>query len=214
MRGVTIHLDEVVEERERERRRARKVFAAAMVVALLGIAAALREPPTKTITIIKTDTVWREVECVVTTTQTERVVVPPIVIVRHHPVSAPPEVVDASTRHLCLTPKRLDFTAGIGTSDRITVSNPSQAAIAITGVTKSSDRAKSGFVVDESDCVGRMLQPGQRCVIYVNLRKRIGGETLTIAVAHDFDAEGDTMTVEAREVATAAASPATPAAVR
>ena len=48
MRGATLYLNEMLEEREREqRRRARKAVGGAIAIAALGIDAAMHETPPK-----------------------------------------------------------------------------------------------------------------------------------------------------------------------
>ncbi len=223
MRGATLYLNEMLEEREREqRRRARKAFGGAIVVAALGIAAAMREappreaPPPK----IVDRPVPFEVECTLTRRETieQRVIVPappppaiePLTLGRHYSVLVADETVDPRARHLCLTPKNLDFSHGMGTSDRVVVSNPSGAPITIAKVSVDSDRAISGFVVTSKECDGRTLLPKERCTIYVTLCERIG-ETIKLLIAHDAEKDPEAMTIEARETPTAAASPAKPA---
>src|SRR5947209_7293073 len=68
MRGATLYLNDMLEEREREqRRRTRKAFAGAIVVALLGLAAAMRPVPPPQVIVKWKD---REIERVVTQIET------------------------------------------------------------------------------------------------------------------------------------------------
>ena len=58
--------------------------------------------------------------------------------------------------------------------------------------------AESGFNIDASDCRDRLLREGERCVIHIALKQRIG-ETVTLTVATDAGGEPERMTVIALE---------------
>ena len=213
MRGATLYLNEMLEEREREqRRRARKAFGGAIAVAVLSLAAAMREVPPKIVfqKIFVRVQVPVPVDRVVTRTETveKRVIV--------H-VAAPPEierlplrrhsldlVAQAEpTRHLCVTPKRINFCGTV--SGRVIVSNVGGAPIRITQVAATPER--SGFVVNADDCEGRELGAGERCTISVTVRAA-RGETMYLLIANDAGDPADVIRIESP---TAAASPARPA---
>src|SRR6266498_3198668 len=111
MRGATLYLNEMLEEREREqRRRSRKAFGGAIVVALLGLAAAMREGPPKI--VIQKIFVRVPFDRIVTHTETveKRVIVQTAAprMFKLLPLTWPPLTVEvAPTRHLCVTPKRI-----------------------------------------------------------------------------------------------------------
>ena len=107
------------------------------------------------------------------------------------------------TRHLCVTPKRINFYGTL--SDRVIVSNVGGAPIRITQVGPMPER--SGFVVNANDCEGRELGAGERCTISVTLREA-RGETMYLVIANDAGDPPDAIRVESP---TAAASPARPA---
>jgi hypothetical protein len=208
MRGATLYLNEMLEEREREqRRRARKAFGGAIVVAVLGIAAAMREPPPKV--VIQKIFVRVPVDRVVTRTETveKRVIVHTAAprTFKLLPLKWPSLAVEvAPTRHLCVTPKWIGF--GLNTtSDRVTVSNVGGIPIRITKIGTIPER--SGFVVNADDCKGKALGAGERCTISVTLREA-RGETMYLLIANDTGEPADTIRVESP---TAAASPARPA---
>src|SRR4051794_15975763 len=115
MRGATLYLNDLLDERERQqRRRGRKAFAGAVAIALLGFGAAAVRGSKATPPIVVTTTVDRigEVECSVMqrVEKEKRVIVvapepPPIPLLPSRGrqldlLSAPP------TRHLCVTPRR------------------------------------------------------------------------------------------------------------
>jgi hypothetical protein len=193
MPKITAFLNDVAEERER---RARRVAAAAIIFALLALAAAMRpdpKPVTRREIITVTNTVIKEV------TKTEyrdriRTIVTAVVPAGRD--LQMPESIDPQTRHLCLSPRWVNFVTG--TEQRVTVSNPSPGEIGITRIKFFSDRAKSGFDVDASECRDRILREGEQCTIAITLRQRIG-ETMTLLVAHDANREPELMTVEALE---------------
>src|ERR1043165_5879998 len=130
MRGATLHLNDMLEDREREqRRRARKAFAGAVLVALLGIAAAMREPPAAPPPSTKIEVRERvvEVECAMTQTVPVAVIVRtpvpgPVKLRQYEWPSEPLPPLERPTRHLCVTPRRINF-GGATTTDRVTVAN-------------------------------------------------------------------------------------------
>jgi hypothetical protein len=211
MRGATLHLNDMLEDREREqRRRARKAFAGAVLVALLGIAAAMREPPVKVIheRVVKTV----EVECSVT--QTAAVEKPVIVRtpipghVKLLPVkwpNNPPPPWEWPARHLCVTPKSINF-GGSSISDWVTVSNVGDVPICITQIRPVQAR---GFLVDVHDCANRTLDAGERCTIFIGVRDA-GGEVMNLEIRNSLG-ELDTVRVEAPPANDSTASPASPA---
>jgi len=211
MRGATLYLNDMLEDREREqRRRARKAFAGAVLVALLGIAAAMHEPPAKVIhdRVVKTV----EVECSVT--QTEAVEKPVIVRapvpghVKLLPVDwvVPITPLEPSPRHLCVTPKSINF-GGATTSDRVTVSNAGAVPIRITQIRPV--QARNGFIVYVHDCEGRTLDAGERCTIYIGAPEA-RGEVMYLEIRNSLG-DLDSVRVESPPANGPTASPASPA---
>src|ERR1043165_1851901 len=210
MRGATLHLNDMLEDREREqRRRARKAFAGAVLVALLGIAAAMREPPGKVIheRVVKTV----EVECSVTqTAAVEKPVIVRTPIPGHvkllpvdwDPPIPPPE---PSPRHLCVTPKSINF-SGATISDWVTVSNAGDVPICITSIRPVQAR---GFLMDVHDCANRTLDAGERCTIFIGVRDA-RAEVMHLEIRNSLG-ELDTVRVEAPPANGPTASPASPA---
>jgi hypothetical protein len=236
MRGVTIYLDEALEERERQqRRRSRKLLGGAIAIALLGVGAAMREPqapepkvvvvpgPVERIYIDRPVLLPRLTRFVTVTPAVTPAGTPAV----PHSGGRAPGAVDADVPllslgrhwsdlaapgepvpHLCVTPKTIRF-HGATKSDRVTVSNPGTVAIGITQVAAVSGRSATGFVVDASDCAGRTLQAGERCTIVVTLREA-SGETMHLLIANDVSDQADTIKVES-PTAGRTASPASPA---
>jgi|GEM_PF-4407218 len=212
MRGATLHLNDMLEDREREqRRRARKAFAGAVLVALLGIAAAMREPPAaKVIHERVVQTV--EVECSVT--QTAAVEKPLIVRtpvpghVKLLPVDWDPPITlpEPSPRHLCVTPKSINF-GGATTSDRVTVSNAGAVPIRITQIRPV--QARNGFIVYVHDCEGRTLDAGERCTIYIGAPEA-RGEVMYLEIRNSLG-DLDSVRVESPPANGPTAFPASPA---
>jgi hypothetical protein len=210
MRGATLYLNEMLEEREREqRRRSRKAFGGAIVVALLGLAAAMREGPPKI--VVQKIFVRVPVDRIVTRTETveKRVIVhaaaPPeieLLPLRRHTIDLVGEA--TATRHLCVTPKRINF-CGATVNDRVIVSNVGGAPIRITRIGTIPQR--SGFVVNADECEGKELGAGERCEISVTLREA-RGETMYLVIANDAGDPPDAIRVETPP---ATASPARPA---
>jgi hypothetical protein len=214
MRGATLYINDMLEEREREqRRRTRKAFAGAIAIALLGLGAAMRQPKAPPPTVVKT-TVDRpvpvEIECsVMRAVEVEKE--KPVSVQAATPPSIPLlplrghgiELVDptaAPTRHLCVTPKRLLRFSGYA-SDHVTVSNIGETSIRITQIETIPKR--SSFFVNASDCDNRTLQARDRCTIVIALLEPYG-ETMDLRIANDAGEE-ETIRVVAP---TAAASPA------
>jgi len=200
MRGITLYLNDVIDEREREKRRSRAIGILAIAAALFGIGSALYEPPPAVIekVIVKTVTVTRIVPVEHTTFVpiTVAVATPSLLpTARNFSDLRPPEIVDPLTRHLCLNPQRLNFTSD--DTQNVMVSNPSSAEIGITYIWMS-DRKKSGFEFNDDECRDRVLRGGERCVIKVTLREKIAGTT-QLLVASDGSDHAERMTIRAAE---------------
>jgi hypothetical protein len=192
MRGATLYLNDMLEEREREqRRRARRAFAGSALVALLGFAMALRKPPTPDPKVVFRDRTV-EVECSVTQPATPATPPKPTIlrqsVVRFiDPLPPGPNrnigLLDAQqAHHLCVTPRRLGL-GGASGSDTVTISNVGERPISITQIGTISNRDASGFVVDAHRCSDRQLQPGERCTISVGLREA-KRETMYLLIAN------------------------------
>ncbi|HEY4642262.1 MAG TPA: hypothetical protein VII75_13030 [Thermoanaerobaculia bacterium] len=196
MRKITAFLNELSDEHER---RSRRMLAAALALALLGIAAGLRPPEvvTKTVTETKTIIEYQYRTQYVYGGESHRpAAAPPLAFPAGRELPKPFENVDPLTKHLCITPRWVNFTS-IG-DQKVTVSNPSPGEIGITRIKFFSDRATSGFVVDSRDCLDRVLREGEPCTIRITLKRRIG-ETMTLLIAHDAGSEPELMTAMALE---------------
>ena len=207
MRRATLYLDEFLEERDREqRKKSRRLIAAALLLALLGMGAAMRKADVITVerkvvqTVYQDRVVYRDV----TVVERSQPIRPPIAdatpsalpLARDFAALVPPEIVDPKTRHLCITPRWINFQSE--GEETLTVSNPSAGEIAVTNIAFCSDRAKSGFEVRTDECRDRILRPGERCTIKVALRERIG-ETMSLLVATDAADQPEMMTAQAAE---------------
>jgi hypothetical protein len=186
MRGITLYLEELVEERERVRRR-RALYA---VAAALLLVAALPQPPkpqtriivqripvrsgvVETLRFVEKPPVYRTID--------RRESAAPLFTYRHFGELQGPGI---ATRHLCVTPQSVV----VETSDHITVSNLGTDTLTI----KRIDVNGIGIVIDARDCENRMLQSGDRCIIDVAALPQANART-TIAVHSD---QGETERVE------------------
>jgi len=202
MRRITALLDDVVEERNR---RARKAAAAGLVLAALALASAMRPAPKPEIvyvdrTIVQVRTEYRDRTTYVYAGVGRRPGrpataggTPALHVERNFAEINPPSLLE---RHLCLSPRSI---IGMrGDTATITVSNPSPGEIGITGIRALSNRQLSGFDFDAGDCRDRVLREGERCVVNICVKRRIG-ETLTLLVDDDASNTPESMTVEALE---------------
>jgi hypothetical protein len=105
-----------------------------------------------------------------------------------------PEIVGSQTRHLCISPRKLDFT-NVDLQE-ITVSNPSAGEIGITGIGIVRNRDDSAFHVDTSACRDRILRPGERCSITIACMRHLP-ESMELLVSNDAGSVPESMTVEA-----------------
>src|SRR3954469_1255915 len=196
MRKITAFLNELSDEHER---RSRRMLAAALALALLGIAAGLRPPEvvTKTVTETKTIIEYRYRTQYVYGGESHRpAAAAPLALPAGRELPKPFESVDPLTKHLCITPRWASFTGN--SAQNVTVSNPSPGEIGITRIKFFSDRATSGFAVDSRNCLDRVLREGEQCTIRITLKRRIG-ETMTLLIAHDASSEPELMTAMALE---------------
>jgi hypothetical protein len=108
-----------------------------------------------------------------------------------------PEV--PALRHVCVSPKWLNFPGDRAKEERLTISNVGTGPVTITGVAMLSDRALTGFSIDSQECNNRTLHPGEHCKVAVSLRKRIG-ETMKLTILNDLN-EPESVTVTATEKA-------------
>jgi hypothetical protein len=190
MRGITLHLEELIEERERERerRRAPKAMALAMLMALAGFLAGRDttprpEPAPELRVVVKAaGLAWPAFE--------------PVAIERtKRPAAAPRPAGErtdllTATRgltqlfgpdaaalppHLCVSPKAVLFPRGGRQAvERVTISNPGASGVLITGIALRGDGARSAVTVETGGCAQTILSPGEHCTLTVTLRERTG----------------------------------------
>lgn len=192
MRGITLHLEELIEERERERerRRAPKAMALAMLMALAGFLAGRDtapppEPAPELRVVVKAaGLTWPAFEPMAIERQERTRQAPPPEAERTGLLTSTrglgqliePDARIALPPHLCVSPKVVLFPRGATQGvERVTISNPGASAVLITGIALRGDRARSGVVVETGRCAQAILWPGQHCTLTVTLRERTGG---------------------------------------
>lgn len=183
---VRIHLNEL-EERDRKRRRRARALGAVAIISLLFMAT--RQPEPKIVKQIVVQEVRVPVDRIVTQTITQTVekrVLVPVAEPRQFKLLpfAYPDVAGVDTprptRHLCVSPKQLNFCATA--TDQVTVSNAGDTPIRITQIGTVPDW--SGYAVNADDCANRKLEGGDRCTIFVAIREA-REETMHLIVYDD-----------------------------